>query len=358
MKWQKRLSAILCALLVASSCFFQAFSTNAWADTNNSTTQDYFCTLFAVPSTYDPAHHGSPINIPNATTTGAWKSTSVANDWTGYFPLVVQSNVFQAVDHAVFIYVSLGVDADAFVEFQSTETRYSTLYYQNYMDGYNDPPLTVNNGVFYRAKVTTNKHGRAGLFRVQVPANCTEFQFNTPLKFRYKGAALVSCYGAWVVDPQHYDTFEQMIDILESIDAELDTQTEILNVVSTRLNSISDNVASIYDLLYDSLHDESSELSNESQAVAEQIMQQEDSEQYWSDKNTENYEAIGLDNFSFSQSIVSGFGVVGAIFQNIWTVMGDATVLYTFPLILGIALVVIGRVARSGGKGKGDHKDG
>ena len=79
MKWQKRLSVILCALLVASSCFFQAFSTNAWADTNNSTTQDYFCTLFAVPSTYDPAHHGSPINIPNATTTGAWKSTSVAN---------------------------------------------------------------------------------------------------------------------------------------------------------------------------------------------------------------------------------------------------------------------------------------
>lgn len=351
----KKYFGIFFALLVGFSCsFLPCFINTAWADTNSTTTSDYFCTIFAVPSTYDPAHHGSPINIPCATTTGAWKSTSIANDWTGYFPLVVQSNVFQPLDHSVYIYISLGVDADAFVEFQATETRYSTLYYQNYMDGYNDPPYSVNNAVFYRAKVTTNKHGKAGLFRVQVPANCTEFQFNTPLKFRYKGVGIVSCYGAWIVDPQHYDTFEQMIDILESIDAELDTQTEILNVVSTRLHSISDNVQGIYDLLYDSLHDESSQLSNESQEVAEQIMQREDSERYWNDKNTENYQAIGLDNFSFSSGIVSGISLVGTIFTNLWNSLGDYTIIFTFSLTLGVALVVIGRVSRTGGKKGGD----
>ena len=225
------------------------------------------------------------------------------------------------------------------------------------MDGYNNPPLSLNNGVYYRAFVTTNKHGKAGLFKIQVPANCTEFQFNTPLKFRYKGAALVSCYGAWVVDPQHVDTFDALLDILESIDAELDTQTEILNVVSTRLHSISDNVQGIYDLLYDSLHDESTQLSEDSQAAAEQVMQQADGERYWSDKNTDNFNSLDLDNYSFNVNVVSGFRVVGTIFQNIWNTLGDVTLLYTFPLILGISLVVIGRVARSGGKGKGGCKD-
>lgn len=108
----------------------------------------------------------------------------------------------------------------------------------------------------------------------------------------------------------------------------------------------------IYTLLHDTLADESAQIDNKSKQVAESVMQQENSEQYWNDKNQENFDALDLNNFSFSSGVVSALGTVGNLFTSIWNSLGDTVVIFTFPLMLGITLVAIGRVSRHGGKGK------
>ena len=114
----------------------------------------------------------------------------------------------------------------------------------------------------------------------------------------------------------------------------------------------------IYSLLRDTLADESVAIDNKSQHVADQIMQQDNSEQYWNDKNQENFNALDLNNFSFSSGVVSALGTVGNLFTSIWNSLGDTVIIFTFPLILGITLVAIGRVSRHGGKGKDDKGGG
>ena len=141
------------------------------------------------------------------------------------------------------------------------------------------------------------------------------------------------------------------------MNAELDTQTSFLQTISSRVTLMSKKVSSIYDLLSTALADETVVLDNKSQQVAETIMQQDNSEQYWNDKNQDNFNAIGLDTFQFDNGILSGLSTVGNIFSSVWTSLGDATIIFTFPLILGIALVAIGRVARSGGKGGKGNSD-
>lgn len=70
------------------------------------------------------------------------------------------------------------------------------------------------------------------------------------------------------------------------------------------------------------------------------------------DKNTDAFQKIDITKFSFSESVLSGLKLVGGIFSNIWNTLDDVSIIYIFPLTLGIALVVIGRIERSGGKGK------
>lgn len=80
-------------------------------------------------------------------------------------------------------------------------------------------------------------------------------------------------------------------------------------------------------------------------------MQRVDSEQYWSDKNTETFNALDLGNFTFGDGVVSALPVVGNLFKGLWDSFGDATLIITFPLMLGVALVIVGRISRSSGKG-------
>lgn len=88
------------------------------------------------------------------------------------------------------------------------------------------------------------------------------------------------------------------------------------------------------------------------------VMQQADGEQYWKDKNDENFKALDISNFSFSSLLVTSLSAVGGWFANLWDSLGPVTIIFTFPLTLGIALVVVGRVARSAGKGSKSDKGG
>lgn len=91
------------------------------------------------------------------------------------------------------------------------------------------------------------------------------------------------------------------------------------------------------------------------------INKHEEYESQWTGSMTENFNALGFDSFSWSDSLVSGFSLFSGIFMDIWRALGDATILFTFPLLLGVALLLIGRISRSGGRsgsGKGGGDGG
>ena len=151
-------------------------------------------------------------------------------------------------------------------------------------------------------------------------------------------------------------TLLQIVDQLTELNKDTDTIINLLTSIDTHLTNVDKTTTDIYTLLRETLTDESTELTNASKSAAETIMQSQNSEQYWTDKNTDSFNKLDLDNFSFSDSILSGLQVVGNIFSSLWSAIGDVSLIYIFPLMLGVALVVIGRIARSGGKGH--KKDG
>ncbi len=147
-------------------------------------------------------------------------------------------------------------------------------------------------------------------------------------------------------------TLLQIVDQLTELNKDTDTIINLLTSIDTHLTNVDKTTTDIYSLLRETLTDESTELTNASKSAAETIMQQQDSEQYWTDKNTDAFQKIDITKFSFSASVLAGLQLVGGVFSNIWNTLDDVSIIYIFPLTLGIALVVIGRIERSGGKGK------
>lgn len=239
-------------------------------------------------------------------------------------------------------------------------------------------------------------HGKSYCYRVTIPPNCTSFVTNTADDWLLtraddtKGFMLVS-YGAFLVgsgDSSVVDLVESILAEVQQINAttgdintklsscltalnailaqckalnaDTDTIITILNAVKSQLVTLNGKVDNIYTLLKDSLKTESAAVDKKAQETGEQIMQRVDSEQYWSDKNTENFDALDMGNWKFGDGVVGALPTVGNLFKSLWDSIGDATLIFIFPLMLGISLVIVGRVSRTAGKGakKGGGEDG
>lgn len=59
----------------------------------------------------------------------------------------------------------------------------------------------------------------------------------------------------------------------------------------------------------------------------------------------------------FSGGALSGVSLVSTLFTRVWIVLGEWVILYTFPLYLGLALLIIGRLGRHSSRSSSD-KDG
>lgn len=156
-----------------------------------------------------------------------------------------------------------------------------------------------------------------------------------------------------------YSALQSLLSIAKQIKIDTTDIVKLLQAINSSTTLLQSDVAGIYDLLKNALADESASLDNKSKDTAEKIMQQSDGEQYWMDKNTDNFNALEFDKFSFSNGVVGALSSVGSLFSSVWNALGDAAVVFTFPLMLGIALVLVGRFSRQqqkskGGKGKGD----
>ncbi len=244
---------------------------------------------------------------------------------------------------------------------------------------------TYENGCWapYDNKLTPN--GLTKFFKFTIPATATSFRSRLPNKFNMTAngnpIGLVS-FGGYIVDSADQSVVDVVHDILtqvmeinsksgetvdslhsavnalnsilrecKDINADTDNIISILRAVDTKLISLNGRVDDIYTLLKDSLKTESAAIDQKSQQVGEQILQRVNSEQYWEDKNTENFNALDMGNWSFGDGVVGALPTVSNLFKGLWDSCGDVVLIFTFPLMLGLALVIIGRISRHSGKG-------
>lgn len=233
----------------------------------------------------------------------------------------------------------------------------------------------------------TDTYGNTVFHNITIPAGCTGFETKSACTWSISGdgspVGLVS-YGGYVVATADHNLVDLVSNILsrvnsidgnvssslsalnqilvqcQGIKADTSTISSILQLVSNNIVALNGKVDDIYKLLKDSLATESQALDQKSENVAGQIMQRVDAEQFWSDKNTENFTALDMGNWSFGDGVVGALPTVGNLFKSLWDSIGDATLIFVFPLMLGIALVIVGRLSRTAGKGskKGGGDDG
>lgn len=80
------------------------------------------------------------------------------------------------------------------------------------------------------------------------------------------------------------------------------------------------------------------------------INKHEEYESQWTGSMTENFNKLDVGNFTFHSGLIAGFAMVSGIFMDLWRGMGDAAVVYVYPLTLGVVLMLLGRISRTGGK--------
>lgn len=350
----KKVCAICSVVLVAFSCsLLPAVISPAWA----ADTDQYYMDLFFAPPSIDPIMKSErcAVNSRYSVLAYSWTPDSTFSNAR----VKVVSSTFEPSDHVRYLYLTYGIRStvSGSVTYTLDNNFYSDLTY--YKD-YQATKYTSSNAVnFKNVQPQYNTNARIFTVKVTIPAHASSFSFNP--HWAWNGTSSTATYGIYCESAFIVDASEDVVALIDNIldqciamNAELDTQTQILNSIVSSLGSIDSNVKNIYDLLHTALADESTSLDNKSKQVADQIMQQDNAEQYWNDKNQENFNALDLNNFSFSNGVVSALGTVGNLFTSIWNSLGDTVLIYTFPLMLGITLVAIGRVSRHGGKGKDD----
>lgn len=141
-------------------------------------------------------------------------------------------------------------------------------------------------------------------------------------------------------------------NILKVLDSILTTDKNVL----AKLTSIDTNVSAIYYVLTEALKSETQQMDKATADAVTNLDNQHQQEVYWQTNAQQSYDALDMGGFSFGP-VTGGISLAGKIFSDVFDTFGEYKILFTFPLLLAIALLVIGKVSRSSrGKG-GDDKD-
>lgn len=385
-----------CAALVVF-CFslVVACISPAWANTTGSQNYDdaHGMTLYAGVYSSDPLRQGLSFSLPIFDRQSVAAVPIRSSNPYGY---TFQSLEFQPFEYDVSLVLGFtviplaGGSVSATLDYSKYDNLIgTTCYFRNGLSSSDslNYPLSwswLNNG-YLTSSVST--FAPYGVISYRVPASTNGIRFNglvwSSLVVSNKDA-LLACVTAYVVHSADQSVVEQVNAILEevkkangnltsaisvlnqilaqcqAIKADTASILSVLRVCQAQLITLNGKVDDIYKLLKDSLATESAEVDKKSEELAGQIMQRVDSEQYWSDKNTENFNALDMRNWTFGDGVVGALPTVGNLFKSLWDSIGEATLIFIFPLMLGIALVIVGRVSRTAGKGakKGGGDDG
>lgn len=386
-----------CAALVVF-CFslVVACISPAWADTTiptNSPSDHAIVMYFSAP-TLDPFLQGKNASIPVAGDFFVYKGTNVVP--TAGINAI--SSIFQPYDYDVSLVYSF-----ALVEGLSSFVTYS------FSNASESPPVRVGSSVAFRSGTSSSATGNYvldwfwlnnGVVSSSPSSHVQGFQqlgYVLPAgtncfyiySYPYSISSVTgeyfftvnSCYLVHSAEPSIVDQVNAILAEVKKVNGNLSSTLSVLNQILAQCQAIKADTASIlsllqlcqsqlvtlngkvddiYKLLKDSLAQEAGVVDKKSEELGGQIMQRVDSEQYWNDKNTENFNALDMGNWTFGDGVVGALPTVGNLFKSLWDSIGDATLIFVFPLMLGIALVIVGRVSRTAGKGqkKGGGDDG
>ena len=366
-----------------------------WAiDTTPVDSTDHSLAIYFSPPTFDPFTQGKKATLP---INGDFFVSSFTSS-TGSYGVNAISSIFQPFDYDVtLVYGYALVEGDsssisASLNYSvSQDATWSKNAYHDLPSegrptaGYISYSLSSASGGFVSSPISSHMLPFA-IFDYVIPAGTNQFEISSRL---YSISSIsgeghldvVTCYLIHSADRDVVNQVNAILDEVIKVNGNLtsslsvlneilvqcqgikaDTASikSVLNLIRTRLVAIQGKVDDIYTLLKDSLATESQALDQKSENVAGQIMQRVDSEQYWSDKNTENFNALDMGNWTFGDGVVGALPTVGNLFKSLWDSIGDATLIFVFPLMLGISLVIVGRLSRTSGKGskKGGGDDG
>lgn len=365
--WLKRLSAVLATLLVT----FSVSLVPCYGETPSVAVNSPLYLYIAFP-TADPLLVSAAYPVP-------WNKFEIGYAWTlnasyadtrfgvtsSQFKALSSSGSQPTIYYAYCATVGSGGTAPAYIS-NVSKTISGTAY------NINGGSLGSITQTLVSQMAGGSDHQKVAVCRTTLPHNTTQFEFpvfaNSPGFRLYQGANGLGFAFSYVLNTDNAEILsylDQIITHLANMDTDLDTVIQLLqscvnylNKILANTDNIANDVAGIYDLLKNALAEESAAVSQESQKVGDQIMMQTDGESYWKDKNDENFKSLDISNFSFSSLLVTSLSAVGKWFANLWDSLGPVTIIFTFPLTLGIALVVVGRVARSAGKGSKSSKGG
>lgn len=365
--WLKRFFAVFATFLV----IFSVSLVPAYGDTPAAAVNSPLFLYVAFP-TADPLLFSSAYPVP-------WNKYEIGYAWnldvsysdtrlgvtSSQFKALTSSGSMPTIYYAYCAACGSGVSAPAYISGVS-KTISGTAY------NINGGSLGSITQTLVGQMAGGGEHQKVAVCRTTLPHNTVQFEFpvlaDSPGFRLYQGTNSLGFAFAYVVNTDNADVLsylDQIVQYLANMDADLDTVIQILrscvdylNKISVNSDNIAKDVAGIYDLLKNALAEESAAVSQDSKKVGDQIMMQTDGETYWKDKNTENFNALDIGNFSFDNGLMTALRAVGKWFSNLWDALGLVTIIFTFPLVLGISLVVIGRVARSAGKGSKSAKGG
>lgn len=333
----------------------------------------------------------NPVYVPSAVTINLDKTpgdtVGVASPWW----LKCNSNLFEPVDYERTVYVAVGYVGYGDSTFTGGNASYMPdITYSR--EGHNSF-YTYTDGVRLGGYIYSNitDHGEVASLRITIPAYANSISFDTEdylwwvlgSGFSYD----INSYGAYIVDSADdavLDVVEQILAKVTSIEADTgnilaalnsvldqlrmlnaDTDTIVsllqsLELLSTnqlaQLEKISSSVDAIYYFLTEEMKNQAEDMSQAAQDTSGQIDNTHTAEAYWQTSMQGNYDSLDLENFSFG-GVVGGIELVGRIFSDMFSAFGQYQIIFTFPLTLGIALLVIGKISKSSGR-KGAGKKG
>lgn len=334
--------------------------------------------------------------IPSA---GRWRLYSNSDVTFSAQPMRVKSGLYEPADHDRTLILSAGFQTDT----ASGDSWFSGVDYSAYPDlSYTDSRDSGNTVRTYTDAVRTANSiygltGEAGEifnFQVTIPAYSNMFEFHTQGYVNFTVAAVpwhCVTYGGYIIDTADESVLgvvEQILTNTQNIDANIATMVTAVNEILaelralnadtdtiitllegltdlsdrqlTQLELIAGSVDAIYYFLTQEMKDESEQLSGEAGAVADQIQNNDAAEEYYQTSMQGSYDSLNLDGFTFG-GVTGGLELVGEIFSDVWGALGDWSILYTYPLVLGIALLAIGRLDKTGGGNSSrnaEHKGG
>lgn len=93
-------------------------------------------------------------------------------------------------------------------------------------------------------------------------------------------------------------------------------------------------------------------MTGHNQSGQNAINQQNAIESQYTGDMQAKFDQLNIQDFTFGNGLVSALGFTNNLFNSFWSGIGEYKIVYIFPLMLGVVMLVLGRVSKSGGKSK------